>query len=153
MGYTVHRSIQGRILSGQPFPSPGDLPNPGIKSRYPHYRLILYQMSHKGIPLLMQSNLYQLVYFVNIHITIFQSLPPRTLKVFQLMVTSSVQLSSVQSHQTLCDSMNRSTPGLPIHHQLPQTHIHQVSDAIQPSHPLSPPSPPVNLSQHQGICK
>ena len=52
--------------------------------------------------------------------------------------------------------MNRSTPGLPVHHQLPeftQTHIHQVSDAIQPSHPLSPPSPPAfNLSQHQGFA-
>ena len=63
----------------------------------------------------------------------------------------SVQFSSVtQSCPTLCDSMNRSTPGLPVHHQLPeftQTHIHRVSDAIQPSHPLSsplllPPIPP-----------
>ena len=51
--------------------------------------------------------------------------------------------------------MNHSTPGLPVHHQLPeftQTHIHQVSDAIQPSHPLSSPSPPAfNISQHQGL--
>ena len=55
------------------------------------------------------------------------------------------QIRSVaQSYPTLCDPMNRSTPGLPVHHQLPeftQTHIHQVSDAIQPSHPLSSPSP------------
>ena len=53
---------------------------------------------------------------------------------------------------TLCDPMNRSTPGLPVHHQLPEfteTHIHRVSDTIQPSHPLSSPSPPApNLSQH-----
>ena len=53
--------------------------------------------------------------------------------------------------------MNRSTPGLPVHHQLPefaQTHLHQVGDAIQPSHPLSPPCPPaLNLSQHQGLFK
>ena len=59
---------------------------------------------------------------------------------------SSVQFSSVaQSCPTLCDPMNRSTPGLPVHHQLPeftQTHVHRVSDAIQPSHPLSAPSPP-----------
>ena len=64
---------------------------------------------------------------------------------------SSVQFSSVaQSCQTLCDPMNRSTPGLPVHHQLPeftQTHVHRVGDAIQPSHPLSsplflPPIPP-----------
>ena len=58
----------------------------------------------------------------------------------------SVQFSSVaQSCPTLCDPMNRSTPGLPVHHQLPeftQTHVHRVSDAIQPSHPLSSPSPP-----------
>ena len=60
--------------------------------------------------------------------------------------TYSVQFSSVaQSCPTLCDPMNRSTPGLPVHHQLlefTQTHIHRVSDAIQPSHPLSSPSPP-----------
>ena len=58
----------------------------------------------------------------------------------------SVQFSSVtQLCPTLCDPMNRSTPGLPVHHQLPeftQTHVHQVGDAIQPSHPLSSPSPP-----------
>ena len=68
----------------------------------------------------------------------------------------SVQFSSVaQSCPTLCDPMNHSTPGLPVHHQLPestQTHVHCVSDAIQPSHPLSSPSPPaLNLSQHQGF--
>ena len=69
---------------------------------------------------------------------------------------SSVQFSSVaQSCLTLCDLMNRSTPGLPVHHQLPeftQTHIHRLSDAIQPSHPLSSPSPPApNPSQHQSL--
>ena len=69
---------------------------------------------------------------------------------------SSVQFSSVaQSCPTLCNAMNRSTPGLPVHHQLPgftQTHVHQVSDAIQLSHPLSSHSPPApNLSQHQSL--
>ena len=67
-----------------------------------------------------------------------------------------VQFSSVaQSCPTLCDSMNRSMPGLPFHHQLPeftQTHVHQVGDAIQPSHPLSSPSPPApNPSQHLSL--
>ena len=67
-----------------------------------------------------------------------------------------VQFSSVaQSCPTLCDPMNRSTPGLPVHHQLleiTQTHVHRVSDAIQPSHPLLSPSPPSpNPSQHQGL--
>ena len=67
-----------------------------------------------------------------------------------------VQFSSVaQSCPTICDPMNRSTPSLPVHHQLPeftQTHVHGVGDAIQPSHPLSSPSPtPPNPSQHQGL--
>ena len=70
----------------------------------------------------------------------------------------TVQFSSVaQSCPTLCNPMNRSTPGLPVHHQLlefSQSHVHQVGDAIQPSHPLSSPSPPaLNLSQHQGLFK
>ena len=68
----------------------------------------------------------------------------------------SVQFNSVaQSCPTLCDPMNHSTPGLPVHHQLPeftQTHVHWVSDAIQPSHPLSSPSPPApNPSQPQSL--
>ena len=72
--------------------------------------------------------------------------------------TCLVHFSSVaQSCLTLCNPMNHSTPGLPVHHQLPestQTHVHRVDDAIQPSHPLSSPSPPaINLSQHQGLFK
>ena len=68
----------------------------------------------------------------------------------------SVQFSSAaQLYPTLCDPMNRSTPGLPVHHQLlefTQTHVHWVSDAIQPSHPLLSPSPPaLILSQHQSL--
>ena len=61
-------------------------------------------------------------------------------------------IGSAQSCPTLCDPMDCSTPGLPVHHQLPelaQTHVHRVGDAIQPSHPLSSPSPPAfSLSQH-----
>ena len=63
----------------------------------------------------------------------------------------SVQLLS---RVRLCDHMNRSTRGLPVHHQLPevtQTHVHPVGDAIQPSHPLSSPSPAPNPSQHQSL--
>ena len=63
--------------------------------------------------------------------------------------------SVAQLCPTLCNSMNRSTPGLPVHDQLPestQIHVYRVDDAIQPSHPLSSPSPPaLNLSQHQGL--
>ena len=71
---------------------------------------------------------------------------------------SSYYISSVApSCLTLCDPVNCSMPGLPVHHQFPgfiQTHVHWVSDAIQPSHPLSSPSSPaLNLSQHQGLLQ
>ena len=72
-----------------------------------------------------------------------------------LLLSRSDQIRSVaQSCPTLCDPMNCSTPGVPVHHQLPeftQIHIHRVSDASQPSHPLSSPSPAPNASQHQSF--
>ena len=72
------------------------------------------------------------------------------------VVFSSVHFRSVtQSCPTLCDPMDCSTAGFPVHHQLlelVQTHVHRVGDEVQPSHPLSPPSPSAfNLSQHQGL--
>ena len=78
------------------------------------------------------------------------------LSLFFFSHSSSVQFSSVaQSCPTLYDPMNCSTPRLPVHHQLlefTQTHVHRVGDAIQPSHPLSSPSPPApNPSQHQSL--
>ena len=74
-------------------------------------------------------------------------------RILEWVATQFSQFSSVaQSCPTLCDPMNRSTPGLPVHHQLPeftQTHVHRVGDAIQPSHPLLSPFPPApNPSQH-----
>ena len=67
------------------------------------------------------------------------------------------QFSSVtQSGPPLWNPMDCSTPGFPVHHQLPEltlTHVHWVSDAIQPSHPLSPSPPVFNLSQHQGLSQ
>ena len=80
------------------------------------------------------------------------------LKIFGIILPL-IQFSSVQSFSRvrLCDPMDCSTPGLPVHHQLPEfteTHVHWVRDAIKPSHPLSSPSPPaLNLSQHQGLSK
>ena len=76
--------------------------------------------------------------------------------ILQARIMEWVQCSSVaQVCPTLCDPMDHSTPGLPVHHKLPestQTHAHQVGDAIQPSHPLLSPSPPApNPSQHQGL--
>ena len=78
--------------------------------------------------------------------------------VITFLPRSSVQFNSVaQSCPTLCDPMNHSTPGLPVHHQLPeftQTHVHPISDAIQPFHPPSSPSPPApNPSQHQSLFR
>ena len=77
--------------------------------------------------------------------------------VLRICAWHTVQFSLAQLFPTPCDPMDCSTPGLPVHHQLlvfTQTHVHWVSDAIQPSHPLSSPSPPAfNLSQHQGLFK
>ena len=121
--------------SGLSFPSPGDLPDPGIEPTSPAFAGKFFTTVPLEKALLDTYN---------------QS-------------RGSVQFSSVtQSCLTLCDPMNRSTPGLPVHHQLPeftQTHvhpvgdaIHRVSDAIQPSHPLSSPSPPAPYpSQHQAL--
>ena len=85
------------------------------------------------------------------------------IKAMKIMAFSSIQFSSVQFSSfsqwcpTLCDPMNRSTPSLPVHHQLlkpAQTHAHRVGDAIQPSHPLLSPSLPApNLSHHQDLFK
>ena len=88
---------------------------------------------------------------------VFTSLCSPHLVTLTMTPGSSPQLFSsvAQSCPTLCDPMNHSTPGLPVHHQLlefTQTHVHQVGDAIQPSHPLSSPSPPApNPSQHQSL--
>ena len=86
---------------------------------------------------------------------ISQFLYPFTYR-WALRFSPYLQFSSVaQSCPTFCSLMNCSTPGLPVHHQLPeftQTHVYRVGDAIQPSHPLSSPPPPApNPSQHQGL--
>ena len=82
--------------------------------------------------------------------------PPRLSQSPRFEFPASYNVSSVtQSCLTLCDPMNRSKPGFPVHHQLPeftQTHVHWLSDAIQPSHTLSSPSPPApDPSQHQSL--
>ena len=106
---------------------------------------------------------YDISYSCSIYHTIPKNMSQIWLKknylyLFSWCNDSSQSVSSVaQSCSTLCDPMDCSTPGLPVHHQLPelaQIHVHWVGDAIQSSHPLSSPSPPTfNLSQHQGLFK
>ena len=108
----------------------------------------------KGARTITWENVLEKLY---IHMQQNEVVPlPKIQKITQNRSKTSVWFSSVtQSCPTLCNPMNRSMPGLPDHHQLPeftQTHVHRVSDAIQPSHPLSSPSlPAFNLSQHQGL--
>ena len=107
-----------------------------------------------SIELVMPSNHLILCHAVLLLPSIFPSI--RVFPNESVPGISSVHFSSVnQSCPTLCDPMNCSTPGLPVHHQLPeftQTHVHRVSDAIQPFHPrLSPSSPAPNPSQHQSL--
>ena len=115
-----------------------------------------------GVPPLRSPSKEIILHFHKENSTLYnKALTWDSLNVYQLGTGSkscSVQYGSVtQSCLTLCDPMDCSTPGLPVHHQLPeftQTHVHWVSDAIQPPHPLLSPSPPTfNLSQHQGLFK
>ena len=96
---------------------------------------------HSPKPSILQRSAFFTVQLSHLYMT--------TGKTIALTQFSSVQFSSVaQSCPTLCEPMNCSTPGHPVHHQLPeftQTHIHQVSDAIQPSHSLSSPFPPAPI--------
>ena len=109
---------------------------------------------------IVRVNIRKMIFFLQTSNLEYFLLSFRTCSIWQLVpyiyTFSSVQFSSItQSCLTLCNPMNCSTPGLPVHHQLPeftQTHVHWVGDAIQPSHPLSSPSPPApNPSQHQSL--
>ena len=141
----------------------GILPNQGLNPGLRHCRQILYQLRHKGSPGILEWVAYPFS---------SKSFQPRNRTWLSCMAggsfinwaireapkVHSVHFSSVaQSCPILCDPMDCSTPGLPVHHQIPelaQTHVHWVGDAIQPSHPLSAASPPAfNLSQHQGLFK
>ena len=120
-GSSVHKILQAIIWSGWQCPPPEDLPDPGTEP-----------VSHISC---LASGL----------------LPTSTTRED---LKNGIQFSSVaQSCPTICNPMDCSPPGLPVHHQLQeltQTHVHRVSDAIQPSHTLSSPSPPAfNLSHHQ----
>jgi len=145
----------------------GIFPTQGLNSGLPHCWQILHQLSHKGSPRMLEWVAYLfssgsswLRNQTGVFCIAGGFLTNWTMRnkwtQFLIHSFSSVQFSSVtQSCPTLCDPMNRSTPGLPVHHQLTeftQTHVHRVGDAIQPFHPLSSPSPPApNHSQHQSL--
>ena len=138
-----------------------------------HYKNLVCELHHKVTcqkPLTYaqkggKSRIYSLINCLLLYVqlkdanVISEALPFRNLQHKKhIWKMALVQFSSVQFSQscpTLCDPMNCSTPGLPVHHQLPeltQTHVHRVGNVIQPSHPLSSPSPPAsNLSQHQSL--
>ena len=132
---------------GQPFPFPGDLPNPGIEPRSPALPAYSLPAELPEKPL----SLNDLWYLNEGEVGLLKNNEYHT-SILALNI-GSVQFS--RSVVSDCDPMKCSTPGLPVHHQLPeftQTYVHRVSDAIQPSHPLSSLSPSApNPSQHQSL--
>ena len=140
-----------------PSPPPGELPNPGIKPTSIMCPALAGRFFIIWGP--REASLKRLINPPNSDYLRIQTLEFSSVSFFSFLCffisffgPYSVQFSSVsQSCPTLCDPMNHSTPGLPVHHQLlefTQTHAHRVSDAIQPSHPLSFPSAPApNPSQ------
>ena len=138
---------QARTLDGLPFLSPGVLPDPGIAPRSPHCRQIHYCLSHQGRPWTYGTRCLLSLHLNNNNPVISWRL------ITEKQINCCIQFSSIQSlsRVRLCDPKNRSTPGLPVHHHLPeftQTHIYRVGDAIQPSHPLSSPFPPAPCYQN-----
>ena len=144
----LHRQVDPQVLQGR-----GVFLKPGITALCPfllyvHWFLLL-QFSALRVTGVDTWGAISCIWLV--YILLYKGSKKSWSKENYLM--GSVQFSSVaQLCPTLCDPMNCSTPGLPVHHHLPkftQIHVHRVSDAIQPSHPLLSPSPPApNPSQH-----
>ena len=137
-----------------PFPSLGDLPDPGISLSLLHlfhWQVCYLPLCHPGSPYF----LYQVFnIFARIR-TVLQRIWGVKMLIFPKSRIRKC-CSYAQSCSTLCDLMDRSMLGLPVHYQLPelaQTHLHRASDATQTFHPLSPLPPAFNLSQHQGPFK
>ena len=138
-----------------------DLPSPGIELLSPALAGGFFITEPSGKPILfIVVRIYQFQ-SLNLSLPPYPLVAPTKIKTKEkINDTQGILLTIIsvaQSCPTLCDPMNHSTPGLPVHHQLlesTQTHVHWVSDPIQPSYPPSSPSPPaLNLSQHQGLFK
>ena len=116
------------------------------------YLSIFYLLNSDSIHSFFSPNIKSRFYLL---LRAFYSLFTITYHFLLLSGKKKIFSSVAQSCPTLCDPINCSTPGLPVHHHLPeftQTHVHRVGDIIQPSHPLSSPSPPApNPSQHQSL--
>ena len=141
MNYTFHGILQARILEWVAFPFSEDLPDPRIRLGSPALQADSFPTEPSGKPHVYVCQFLIIQWGVCTH--------THTLTYTYI---SSVQLLSCV--RLFWDTIDCSTPGFPVHHQLPeltQTHVHWVSDAIQPSHPLSSPSPAFNLSQHRGL--
>ena len=135
-----------------------NLPGPGMELVFPALAGGFLSTAPPGKSSLLQfmkqegsSKAVQGTFFLWNSIWLF---PPQVCRFIEEIRSDQIR-SVAQSCPTLCDPMNPSTPGLPVHHQLPEfteTHVQRVSDAIQPSHPLSSPSPLApNPSQHQSL--
>ena len=145
---SVHEIFQARKLEW--FPTLGDLPGSGIEATSPMSLALPGGFFTTAPP--QKPQWYLKCGCQNSSIRITWKLLP--LQVPRLHPRSQFS-SFTQLCPALCNTMDCSTPGFPVHYQLPefaQTHVHWISDAIQPSHPLSFPSPPIfNPSQHQGL--
>ena len=157
--------------SGRPFPSPGDIPDPGTEPDSPALQIDVLPSEPPGKQerLIWALHLYMhvcvcvcvhacaegnsVIFICNFHPVLSMDTEKCMILTFNCIHQQYFQ--SAQLCPTLCSPMNRSMPGLPVHHQLPeitQTHVHQVGDAMQCSHPLPSASPPApNPSQHQGL--
>ena len=154
-GSSICKVFQARIVA---ISSSGDLPDPGIEPTSPVSPKL--QMDSTTEPL---GKPLKYLFHITLTSCLWSTYTPLLLLLLLLFPLYSwgnwgkkFQFSSpAQLCPTICDPMVCSTPVFPVHHQLPelaQTHVHQVSDTIQPSHPLSSRSPPAfNLSQHQGL--
>ena len=160
LGSHVRGILQERILKciffyWSAYSSPGNIPDPGIEPRSPALQADFLWSEPPGKPYICMYICIYIICVCFIYIYIYTHIPVYICLCVYIYIYIHQFSSVAQSCPTLCDPMNRSMPGLPVHYQFPeftQTHVHQIGDAIQPSHPLSSPSSLApNPSQHQNV--